>query len=140
MEESRPQSRTGDSQAMESKPSASNGHVSSATEDASTQLETSYVEGLPLLLVMGAVSIASFLVLLDTSIIATVSANMSLQWVYLAFFVVFEVGSLICGVAPSSNVLIIGRAIAGIGVAGIFAGGLTIIASAIRPEKRSGTS
>lgn len=73
MEESRPQSRTGDSQAMESKPSASNGHVSSATEDASTQLETSYVEGLPLLLVMGAVSIASFLVLLDTSIIATVS-------------------------------------------------------------------
>lgn len=65
---------------------------------------------------------------------------MFLQWVYLAFFAIFEVGSLVCGVAPSSDVLIIGRAIAGIGVAGIFAGGLTIIASAIRPEKRSGTS
>ncbi|KLP01235.1 Uncharacterized protein LW94_7919 [Fusarium fujikuroi] len=172
MGESRPQSRTGDSQAIESKSSSPNGHVSSATEDASTQLETSYVEGLPLLLVMGAVSIASFLVLLDTSIIATaipqitsdfhslkdiswygsayqlssaviqplvgkLYTQFSLKWVYLAFFVIFEVGSLVCGVAPSSDVLIIGRAIAGIGVAGIFAGGLTIIASAIRPEKRS---
>ncbi|SCN92067.1 related to transporter (major facilitator superfamily) [Fusarium fujikuroi] len=172
MGESRPQSRTGDSQAIESKSSSPNGHVSSATEDASTQLETSYVEGLPLLLVMGAVSIASFLVLLDTSIIATAIPQItsdfhslkdiswygsayqlssaviqplvgklyiqfSLKWVYLAFFVIFEVGSLVCGVAPSSDVLIIGRAIAGIGVAGIFAGGLTIIASAIRPEKRS---
>ncbi|KAF5700704.1 major facilitator superfamily transporter [Fusarium globosum] len=172
MGESRPQSRTGDSQAIESKPSSPNGHVSSATEDASTQLETSYVEGLPLLLVMGAVSIASFLVLLDTSIIATAIPQITsdfhslkdiswygsayqlssaviqplvgklytqfyLKWVYLAFFAIFEVGSLVCGVAPSSDVLIIGRAIAGIGVAGIFAGGLTIIASAIRPEKRS---
>ncbi|RBA14580.1 major facilitator superfamily transporter [Fusarium proliferatum] len=172
MGESRPQSRNGDSQAIESKPSPPNGHVSSATEDASTQLETSYVEGLPLLLVMGAVSIASFLVLLDTSIIATaipqitsdfhslkdiswygsayqlssaviqplvgkLYTQFSLKWVYLAFFAIFEVGSLVCGVAPSSDVLIIGRAIAGIGVAGIFAGGLTIIASAIRPEKRS---
>ncbi|KAG4255615.1 hypothetical protein LB506_005868 [Fusarium annulatum] len=172
MGESRPQSRNGDSQAIESKPSPPNGHVSSATEDASTQLGTSYVEGLPLLLVMGAVSIASFLVLLDTSIIATaipqitsdfhslkdiswygsayqlssaviqplvgkLYTQFSLKWVYLAFFAIFEVGSLVCGVAPSSDVLIIGRAIAGIGVAGIFAGGLTIIASAIRPEKRS---
>lgn len=60
------------------------------------------------------------------------------QWTYLVFFAVFEVGSLICGVAPSSTILIVGRAIAGIGVAGIFAGGLIIISSAIRPEKRSG--
>ncbi|KAF5587249.1 major facilitator superfamily transporter [Fusarium pseudocircinatum] len=161
--ESRPQSRTGDSQAIESKPPAPNGPVSSATEDAPKDLDTSYVEGLPLVLVMGAVSIASFLVLLDTSIIATaipqitsdfhslkdiscaviqplvgkLYTQFSLKWVYLTFFAIFEVGSLICGVAPSSDVLIIGRAIAGIGVAGIFAGGLTIIASAIRPEKRS---
>ncbi|KAF5590109.1 major facilitator superfamily transporter [Fusarium subglutinans] len=159
--ESRPQSRTKDGQAIESKPSAPNELVTSAKEHAPKQLETSYVEGLPLVLVMGAVSIASFLALLDTSIIATAipqitsdfhslkdiswygsayqlsSVNLFFQWVYLAFFAIFEVGSLVCGVAPSSDVLIIGRAIAGIGVAGIFAGGLTIIASAIRPEKRS---
>jgi MFS family permease len=60
------------------------------------------------------------------------------QWAFLAFFAVFEIGSLVCGVAPSSTVLIVGRAIAGIGVAGVFAGGLIIISSAIRPEKRSG--
>jgi MFS family permease len=38
------------------------------------------------------------------------------------------VGSLICGVAPSSDALIVGRAIAGIGVAGLFSGALIILA------------
>ena len=33
---------------------------------------------------------------------------------------IFEVGSLVCGVAPSIYVLILGRAIAGVGAAGIF--------------------
>jgi MFS family permease len=40
---------------------------------------------------------------------------------------VFELGSLICGVAASSSVLIGGRAVAGTGVAGIFSGCLVII-------------
>jgi MFS family permease len=43
---------------------------------------------------------------------------------------VFELGSLICGAAPSSVALIIGRAIAGIGVGGIFSGALVISAYA----------
>ncbi|KAI1375291.1 major facilitator superfamily domain-containing protein [Hypoxylon crocopeplum] len=37
----------------------------------------------------------------------------------------FEVASAICGAAPSSTSFIIGRAIAGIGAAGIFAGAMT---------------
>ncbi|KAK8846517.1 hypothetical protein IAR55_005603 [Kwoniella newhampshirensis] len=41
---------------------------------------------------------------------------------------VFELGSLICGVAPNMIALIFGRAIAGLGAAGIFGGGLTILA------------
>jgi hypothetical protein len=41
---------------------------------------------------------------------------------------IFEVGSLVCGVAPSMVVLILGRAIAGVGAAGIFSGGMIIIA------------
>ena len=41
---------------------------------------------------------------------------------------IFELGSLICGVAPSSKALIIGRAIAGIGVGGIFSGAVVISA------------
>jgi MFS family permease len=45
-----------------------------------------------------------------------------IKWVYLSSIVLFETGSLICGVALNSHILIIGRAIAGIGSAGINAG------------------
>lgn len=49
---------------------------------------------------------------------------------------VFELGSLICGVAPSSVALIIGRAVAGLGAAGIGSGGYTIIAFSASPRIR----
>lgn len=60
----------------------------------------------------------------------------SLKWVYLIAIVIFEVGSAICGAAPSSVALIVGRAIAGVGSAGIFAGALIIIAYTVPLEKR----
>ncbi|OXG42035.1 aflatoxin efflux pump AFLT [Cryptococcus neoformans Bt120] len=41
---------------------------------------------------------------------------------------IFEMGSLACGVAPNMNILIFGRALAGAGAAGIFSGGMVIIA------------
>jgi len=47
---------------------------------------------------------------------------------FLAAICIFEIGSLICALAPSSTALIIGRAVAGIGVGGIFSGALVIIA------------
>ena len=50
---------------------------------------------------------------------------------FLAFLAIFEIGSTICGAASSSSMLIAGRAIAGIGSAGIISGGLTITASAM---------
>jgi MFS family permease len=40
------------------------------------------------------------------------------KWVYLAAIGIFEIGSLICGVAPTMEVLILGRTIAGTGAAG----------------------
>lgn len=49
---------------------------------------------------------------------------------------IFEVGSAVCGAAPSSNALIVGRAIAGMGAAGIFSGGLIIIAYTVPLNKR----
>lgn len=55
---------------------------------------------------------------------------------FLTAIAIFEVGSLLCGVAPNSVALIIGRAIAGLGSAGIFQGGLTIIAYSVPLEKR----
>lgn len=49
---------------------------------------------------------------------------------------IFEIGSLICGVAQNSITLIIGRAIAGMGGAGIASGAYTIIAFAVPPAQR----
>ncbi|KAK6833297.1 hypothetical protein PG987_007991 [Apiospora arundinis] len=58
------------------------------------------------------------------------------KWAFLLAIFLFEVGSLICAVAPTSPVLIAGRAIAGLGVAGIFSG-CTVITSFVVPlEKR----
>lgn len=60
----------------------------------------------------------------------------SVKWGFLVAVLIFEIGSLICAVAPSSTVLIVGRAIAGIGVAGIFSGALVIISFTVPLPKR----
>jgi MFS family permease len=60
----------------------------------------------------------------------------SIKWVYLIALFIFEIGSLICGVAPNSTALIIGRAVAGVGAAGIFSGAILIIASTVPLRQR----
>ena len=60
----------------------------------------------------------------------------SIKWVYIIALFIFEVGSLICGLAPNSTTLIIGRAIAGVGAAGIFSGAILIIASTVPLRQR----
>ena len=49
---------------------------------------------------------------------------------------IFELGSLVCGAAPNSTALILGRAIAGLGSSGIFSGALLILAHSAPLEKR----
>ncbi|KAL6695683.1 major facilitator superfamily domain-containing protein [Trichoderma pleuroticola] len=56
---------------------------------------------------------------------------------FLVAMAVFEIGSLICGSAPSSTVFIIGRTIAGIGAAGVSSGAYTICAYISEPKKRA---
>ncbi|KAJ5992170.1 major facilitator superfamily transporter [Penicillium sp. IBT 35674x] len=51
----------------------------------------------------------------------------SAKWIYLASVVLFEVGSAVCGAAPNMNAFIIGRAIAGLGGAGMYLGCLTLL-------------
>lgn len=60
----------------------------------------------------------------------------SLKWSYMTAILIFELGSAICGAAPTSEALIVGRAIAGIGSAGIFTGALVIIAYTVPLVKR----
>ncbi|KAE8550163.1 hypothetical protein EYB25_006384 [Talaromyces marneffei] len=61
----------------------------------------------------------------------------SSKWTFLIFFTLFEIGSVLCGAATSSAMLIVGRAIAGMGGAGIISGALTIIASCMPLNKRA---
>lgn len=52
---------------------------------------------------------------------------LSVRLVFLASIVIFEIGSLISGAAPTSWALILGRTIAGLGCAGIIAGAFTFV-------------
>lgn len=55
---------------------------------------------------------------------------------YLIALFIFELGSLVCGVAPNSTALIVGRAIAGLGGAGIFSGAMLIISKTVPLRQR----
>ncbi|KAJ8122068.1 hypothetical protein ONZ43_g1640 [Nemania bipapillata] len=59
-----------------------------------------------------------------------------IKWSFILTLAIFEVGSLICGLAPNSVALIVGRAIAGVGAAGISVGGTSIVAFSAPPKKR----
>ncbi|KAK7402588.1 hypothetical protein QQX98_011659 [Neonectria punicea] len=60
----------------------------------------------------------------------------NLKWVYLGAGVIFEAGSIICAAAPNSPVFIVGRAVAGLGAAGLFCGGMIIMSQIVRLRKR----
>ncbi|KAK4665413.1 hypothetical protein QC763_401570 [Podospora pseudopauciseta] len=67
-----------------------------------------------------------------------VFAHFNNRFSFLAFFLIFELGSALCGAAVSSTMLIVGRAIAGVGAAGIINGALIIISCSVPMEKRPG--
>ncbi|KAI2464009.1 MFS multidrug transporter [Annulohypoxylon bovei var. microspora] len=129
-----------------------------------------YVTGSKLVSILVAVTLAYFLAMLDTSIVATaiprittefhslsdvgwygsayqlascslqplsgrIYTNFSTKWTFLGFFLVFQIGSVICGVAKSSAVFTIGRAFAGMGASGILNGSLTIWTASVPPER-----
>ncbi|CAG7566050.1 unnamed protein product [Fusarium equiseti] len=60
----------------------------------------------------------------------------SVKTTFLLSILIFEVGSAVCGAAPTSNALIIGRAIAGVGSAGIYAGAVITTVYCIPLERR----
>ncbi|KAI1183938.1 MFS general substrate transporter [Nemania serpens] len=60
----------------------------------------------------------------------------STKFTYLLYLLLFEVGSLVCALSPSSRALIAGRAIAGLGASGLFAGGFTVVTTIIPLHKR----
>ncbi|KAH9890217.1 major facilitator superfamily domain-containing protein [Xylariomycetidae sp. FL2044] len=61
----------------------------------------------------------------------------SIKLVYLIAIALFEIGSLVCATAPNSVALIVARAIAGLGAAGIFSGGILITTKLIPLARRA---
>jgi MFS family permease len=46
----------------------------------------------------------------------------NIKYIITASLILFEAGSAVCGAAPTSNALIVGRVIAGVGGAGMYLG------------------
>ncbi|KAI9844054.1 MAG: hypothetical protein M1838_002345 [Thelocarpon superellum] len=63
-------------------------------------------------------------------------ANFNVKWTYLIALSIFELGSIICAAATSSQMLIVGRAVAGAGASAIFSGGMTIVGFSVPLKKR----
>ncbi|KAK1754787.1 major facilitator superfamily domain-containing protein [Echria macrotheca] len=59
-----------------------------------------------------------------------------IKTVFISSIAIFEAGSLVCAVAPLSRIFIAGRAIAGLGCAGINAGFIIILAACLPLERR----
>lgn len=58
------------------------------------------------------------------------------KWTYIICVLFFEVGSAICGAAPSINAFIVGRAICGVSGAGMYVGLMTMIALTTTIQER----
>jgi MFS family permease len=61
----------------------------------------------------------------------------NLKATFMCAIAVFEIGNVICATAPSSEVLIFGRIVAGMGGGGVMTGAFIIIAITAGPEYRS---
>ncbi|KAJ7923797.1 ABC transporter, partial [Mycena leptocephala] len=58
------------------------------------------------------------------------------KWVMVTAIIIFEVGSLVCGVAQNVDQLIAGRTVSGAGAAGIFVSSIQVISQVTRLEDR----
>ncbi|KAJ7445080.1 ABC transporter [Mycena latifolia] len=58
------------------------------------------------------------------------------KWILVAAIIIFEAGSLVCGVAQNVDQLIAGRIVSGIGAAGIFVAMLQVVSQITRLEDR----
>lgn len=67
---------------------------------------------------------------------AKMYSTMSAKRVYIASLWIFKVGALLCTFARSSSMFIFGRAIVGVGAAGVDLGSYVILAQSFPPEKR----
>ena len=58
------------------------------------------------------------------------------KWTYIFCVCLFEIGSAVCGAAPTMDALIIGRAICGVGGSGMYVGVMTLLAATTTIHER----
>ncbi|RYC55435.1 hypothetical protein CHU98_g10773 [Xylaria longipes] len=139
-----------------------NGLIATGVEDDVPSTDTSeYPHGFKLAMIVVALVLSMFLISIDLTIVSTAIPRITdefkslldvawyglltqamqykyfpLKITFLLSIFIFELGSLVCAVAPNSRALIIGRALAGLGAAGVSGGTYTIIAFTAEPSKR----
>ncbi|KAL4738032.1 major facilitator superfamily domain-containing protein [Aspergillus similis] len=64
-------------------------------------------------------------------------SQFSIKWTFLVFFIVFELGSVLCAAARNSPMFIVGRVIAGVGSAGMSNGAVTTISAILPTQKQA---
>ncbi len=52
----------------------------------------------------------------------------TVKWLYIFSILLFEIGSVVCGAAPSMAVFIFGRVLGGLGGSGMYSGALSYVA------------
>ncbi|KAK3319752.1 major facilitator superfamily domain-containing protein [Cercophora scortea] len=60
----------------------------------------------------------------------------NMKWLYIGGILLFEIGSALCGAAPTIEALIVGRVLAGAGGTGIYLGGLNHFSALCTREER----
>lgn len=59
----------------------------------------------------------------------------NIKIIFLLALAIFEIGSLICALSPTSTAFIIGRSIAGLGAAGLQSGSVVLMSALLPPKK-----
>ncbi len=151
--------------------SGSTATASSADGEPGEDDESKYATGLPLHLLTFGLTLSTFVIALDNTIIATaiprittvfnslddvgwygssylltttslqpsfgkIYTYFNVKWTYMIALVIFEIGSVLCGAAVNSTMLIVGRAVAGVGAAAMFSGGMNIVGYSVPLRKR----
>ncbi|RJE25229.1 hypothetical protein PHISCL_02442 [Aspergillus sclerotialis] len=81
-------------------------------------------------------SVYTMVICITQLIFGKLIARYSIRWIYTISMFLFLVGSAVCGSAPNSPALIVGRAIAGVGCAGLLVAAFSLVPFIAPPAKR----
>ena len=82
--------------------------------------------------------IGRFRLCINKGIRGKIFAQFETKKSFLITVILFEVGSAVCGAAPTMNALIVGRTICGIGGSGIYLGAINLLSNSTTEAERPG--